>query len=259
MTSLLSSGTAAAKNALGRLREMGGTLLDWVYPPHCVHCGAPLAASGRRLLCADCEVKLEESRITGAICSTCGMPLPGGADDADCGLCRQGAQTFDVGRSLFGYAGPAGALVRCFKYRGAYHLGAAVVEDFVEKDWLPEDIGSVDCAVPVPLHPRRRRERGYDQARLLAEAFCRKWRWDIRSRAIRRTRYTEQQTGQNRRDRWLNVNGAFDARRRDVEGLHILLIDDVMTTGATASACAAAVGKAGAERVSVLTLTRAGH
>ncbi len=103
------------------------------------------------------------------------------------------------------------------------------------------------------------RERGYDQALLLAEAFCRKWGWPVRPRAVRRTRYTESQTGQNRHHRWLNVDGAFDARECIVDGEHVLLIDDVMTTGATASACAAAVRRAGAERVSVLTLTRAGH
>jgi len=253
------AGLDAAAGALERVKRVGGVVLDWLYPPHCVHCGAVLAETGRRVLCPDCVLDLEESRLAGPVCSTCGVPLPGGPGDVDCGLCRQGAQTFDVGRSLFSYDGPAGSVVRSFKYRGAYYLGEALVEDYVRDGWLPDEISDVDCAVPVPLHVRRRRERGYDQARLLAEAFGRKWGWPVRPQAARRTRYTESQTGQGRHHRWLNVDGAFDAREREVEGKHVLLIDDVMTTGATASACAAAVRRAGAERVSVLTLTRAGH
>jgi ComF family protein len=245
-----------ALSALERAQELGRAVLDWVYPPHCVHCGRPLAPADRRILCADCEDDLRGSRIVEPFCSTCGVPLPGGDE---CGLCRQGAQTFDVGRSLFRYSGPVGALIRSFKYEGAYHLGAEVVDRFVQPDWLPEDIGDVDCAAPVPLHPRRRRERGYDQAKLLAEAFCGQWGWPLQDGALRRTRYTESQTGHNRRDRWLNVHGAFQARSGAVEGRHVLLIDDVMTTGATASACAAAVRQAGGEKVSVLTLTRAGQ
>ena len=129
LTTSVTAGLGAAAAAVERTAGLGSAVLDWIYPPHCVHCGTPLAPAGRRILCAGCEDELRESRIVEPFCCTCGVPLPGGDE---CGLCRQGAQTFDAGRSLFSYAGPAGAIVRSYKYRGDYHLGQQVVERFVE-------------------------------------------------------------------------------------------------------------------------------
>ena len=232
-------------------------LLDWVYPPHCVHCGEPVAEEGGHVLCSECRSELAGLRVLEPRCRRCGMPFPSSAKGDQCGVCSKGAQTFHVARSIFNYEEPVTSVVQEFKYRGGYYLADAVVENLVEKDWLPEDIRDIDCMVPIPLHPRRRRERGYDQALMVAEAFSRQWGWPLVTGAVRRTRYTEQQVGKGPRHRWINVDGAFDAEPGPVEERHVLLADDVMTTGATASACASALYRAGAKKVSVLTLARA--
>jgi len=112
-----------------------------------------------------------------------------------------------------------------------------------------------DCLAPIPLHPQRLRERGYDQARLLADAAAKRFRLPV-APLLTRTRHTGQQVGRDRKARERNVRGAFAASEH-ARGLRVCLIDDVMTTGATAAAAAEALLLAGAARVEVRTLARA--
>jgi ComF family protein len=171
--------------------------------------------------------------------------------------CHARDPDFDVARAVFSYEGPVVPLIKAFKFEGEYFLGPLLLKDAFASGWMPVELKDVDVVAPVPLHPRRERERGYDQAALLAGSLARALGVPARRRALRRVRYTDQQALLPSRARWENVRGAFEPGPHAVEGLKVLLVDDVMTTGATASECARVLKKAGAAGVSVLTLARA--
>jgi len=233
-------------------------VLDWFYPRHCCHCGRPVRSRRHRLLCAACSRQLSAARIEGAVCAICGLPLAVPVQAGTrCVRCRTERLHFDAARALFRYGGPAGSLVRGFKFEGEFFIGPLLMDEAVRRGWLPPELGRADAVLPVPLHPRRRRQRGYDQAMLLARALARRLRTELLSGALVRRRYTAQQASLAAVQRWDNVRGAFAVTRPErVRGRHLLLVDDVMTTGATADECARALKRAGARRVSVLTLTR---
>jgi len=113
-----------------------------------------------------------------------------------------------------------------------------------------------DCLVPVPLHPVRFRERGFNQAEQLCRNLSRKTGLNVESRAVKRTRVTQTQTRLSRSERLGNMRGAFEPHKVKLNGRRVVLVDDVLTTGATASDCARACIKAGAARVGVWTLAR---
>ncbi len=172
-----------------------------------------------------------------------------------CGLCRRGATEFDWGRGYGAYESTLRHLIHLLKYDGmeplARPLGARLAA------LLPR-AGRVDLIVPVPLHGRRRRARGFNQAELLAAELSRASSVRCDAGALRRDRPTETQTGLTHRQRRLNVQGAFCVRKpQAVAGRHVALVDDVITTGATVAACARVLKDAGAERVVVLALARA--
>ncbi len=241
-----------------RVLRAADSVLDWFYPPRCYHCEAVLTGSGSRILCPACYRELAASRISRPLCSICGQRLE--ADDVSealCLNCRMRKPHFDLARALFTYAGPADSLIKAFKFHGDFFLGPLLLGRAIEMGWTPEDIQAIDAVAPVPLHPWRRRERGYDQGVLLARTLARQAGWPLRARALRRIRYTSQQARLGPQQRRKNVRGAFEARaKKEPAGGHVLLVDDVMTTGATASECARMLKKSGAARVSVLTLAR---
>jgi ComF family protein len=187
------------------------------------------------------------------------MPLAAEPDaDLLCLACRVERRHFERARALFTYAGPAVSLVRCFKFEGEFFLGERLLRAALRREWLPHDLEGADLIVPVPLHRRRRQERGYDQALLLARPLAAHLGCRLERRALVRSRYTSQQALLPRSRRWDNVRGAFAVKRpARVDGRSVLLVDDVMTTGMTADACAATLRRAGAGRVQVFTLTRA--
>jgi ComF family protein len=152
------------------------------------------------------------------------------------------------------YGAQVAVALRNIKYRGAAHacgpLGRLLTP-------LLRTGGPVDLVVPVPLHPRRLRERGYNQAALLARAAIRGTGLEICFRALRRERWTDSQAALGRAARQENLRGAFAGNRSVVSGGRILLVDDVLTTGATGIACSDALLEAGAREVQVVTVARA--
>jgi ComF family protein len=205
--------------------------------PVCAAClkdPAPLAAE---FFCLNCRTPFLNS-----------FPL----DSAGrCMLCRTGQRGFDDAFCYGAYEGTLRRLIHLFKYNGmrrlAQPLGALLA------DALPRD-RQFDLVTAVPLHWRRRWQRGFNQAALLAKQIARARHIPARN-VLRRGSATRAQAGLSNSQRRENVSGAFRARRR-LNGLRILVVDDVMTTGATASACARALKKAGAKSVSVLALAR---
>lgn len=173
-------------------------------------------------------------------------------EDGRCRLCRSGARAFDFAYSFGAYEGVLRQLIHLFKYAGMRPLARPLGAHLARA--LPRE--AFDAVVPVPLHWWKRWRRGFNQSELLARAIARRCGLPLRL-AVRRRRPTRVQAGLSNSARRANVSGAFAVRRfRSVAGLRILLIDDVMTTGATASACAAALKRAGARYVTVLTLAR---
>lgn len=133
----------------------------------------------------------------------------------------------------------------------AEFLGERMAQEFIKH---PE-LTPIDWVVPVPLHPKKRRMRGYNQSQLLAESFCKRTGLSLRGEVLLRQRDTLSQAHLKRQERLINMLGAF-AALPDVKGKRILLIDDVATTGATLEGCAAALKQAGAKQVMAFTLAR---
>jgi competence protein ComFC len=189
-------------------------------------------------------------------CASCRMPFLNRFpldEDGRCRLCRSGAVGFDAVYSYGSFEGPLRELIHQFKYGGMKPL-AQPLADFLARA-LPRE-QQFDAVVPMPLHWRRQWERGFNQSDLLARATAKRCGIPM-VRAMRRVRPTKVQAGLSNAKRRENVSGAFRARRGAmVRGHRILLIDDVLTTGATASACARALKRAGAKSVTVLTLAR---
>ena len=258
------SGTTLLRSAVHGASCVAAGLLDWFYPPHCRQCGLPLSGRKDRLLCDHCHARLERTRIRPPVCDLCGLPMD--LDPArglpTCLRCGAGRPHFDRARSLFAYSGPAMSLIVDLKFHGAFYLADWFVRRASSTGWLGEAaaaLGSarpVDVVAPVPLHPRRRHERGYDQALLIARSLAPQVNAPLCAGALRRLRYTEPQTRLTAARRWKNVRGAFACGEADWVGRHVLLVDDVMTTGATASECARVLKRGGAAMVSVLTLAR---
>lgn len=175
-----------------------------------------------------------------------------------CALCRRGALGFDAAYSFGFYENELRKLIQVFKYGRIPPLSAPLGRLLVRA--LPRE-QNFDVIVPMPLHWRKRWQRGFNQAELLAREIGRRTHIPLRP-ALRRIRNTASQAGLTSAKRRRNVSGAFQASRRArtrgwLDGRSVLLIDDVMTTGATAASCARALKRAGARHVTLLTLARA--
>jgi competence protein ComFC len=171
-----------------------------------------------------------------------------------CALCRQGLRGFDAAYSYGSYEGRLREWIHLYKYGRVKTMERPLGELLLAA--LPRE-EQIDAVVAVPLHWRRRWQRGFNQADLLARRLARRCGWPV-VRALRRVRYTATQTGLSNTGRRSNVAAAFRVRQPGaIAGRPLLLIDDVMTTGSTATACASALRRAGAARVVLLTAARA--
>ena len=231
------------------------SLFDLLYPRTCAGCSGPVEKHDR-YLCWNCRAGI--SVIAPPYCSTCGNPVEGRIDHAYiCYHCADSTPHFDRARCATRYDGTIRNLIQDFKYNHALWLEddlAEILKSCVEVHYKVEEIDAVGC---VPLFPARQRARGFNQARLLAGALARSLRKPMLRRCLVRVRPTPTQTHLTARDRALNVKGAFEVRSpKAIEGKRLLIIDDVMTTGATLSECAHALKKAGAESVYMAALAR---
>ena len=170
-----------------------------------------------------------------------------------CALCRLGLNGFDQVYSFGAYEGVLRKLIHVFKFAGVRTLKRPLGSLLARA--LPRE-SSFDAIVPMPLHWRRRWQRGFNQSELLAREIGRKWSVPVCA-LVRRKKATAPQAGLTSAQRRKNVQGAFEVRKgKRLKGMRILLIDDVLTTGATASACARALKRAGAAHVTFLALAR---
>jgi ComF family protein len=227
-------------------------LLSVVFPSRCVSCGAAVARPTRGPLCETCWGALPRHRCR--LCR-CGLPLPGRA--SSCSRCRRGLNPIAAGASLGPYEGALRTAIHELKYRGRRRVAARLAEVLFASPEAAAVLAPGAVLVPVPLHPARRRARGFNQSALLAEALASRSGLSVAAEALVRRRDTATQTGLSAAARRANVRGAFAVRRRaQIEGRTVVLLDDVYTTGATALACAQALLAAGAREVRLLTLAR---
>ncbi len=239
-------------------RQWGRAALDLLYPVRCPGCllGLPPGTDAGEF-CHGCAGEFRP--IEAPFCQRCAEPFPGNIPgDFTCPNCsgREAAYDFAVCRMLS--RGPVREVVHRLKYEGlpVMRLPLAKLMQPALED--PRLGGGKWLLVPVPLHPRKRRERGYNQSAELAGTLSKLSGWPWRD-ALARTRYTDSQAGLDRAGRLKNLRGAFAVKRafaRQIEGCDVLLVDDVLTTGATAHECAATLKRHGARRVVVLTAAR---
>lgn len=231
---------------LGRARQLANSLLNVIFPPTCAGCRRVGA-----LLCDSCINEM--TWVDGPICARCGRSLTRPAPL--CPICRRRPLPLQQVRAPLLYAEPLTHVIHKMKYNGLFGL-ARPLADLMARGW-PAWQRPIDLLVPVPLHPKRAKERGYNQSTLLAQHLGRRRDLPVNDKALRRTRHTRPQVGLKADERLANVSGAFAATAAPVHGKHVLLIDDVYTTGATMSAAAEALLTVGATAVSGYCLARA--
>ncbi|WP_243442640.1 ComF family protein [Sandarakinorhabdus sp. AAP62] len=227
-------------------------VIDVVLPPRCPACGEIVDGDDR--FCAACFGQLQA--LGPPQCACCGIPLPHEGDiAAQCGACLGEPPPFQRARAPFTYGGPTRHLVLALKHGRRLHLARMMARAMLRVAGdLPEDA----VIVPVPSHALRLWQRGFNQAAEIARQLSRQSGRPLAVDALARIRATPSTKGLTRKARQKNVQGAFRVAHADqIKGRTVVLIDDVMTTGATVSACAAKLARAGARQVEVLTYARA--
>ena len=239
---------------------MLSSYLDLVFAPVCLGCDGPITAGDRvRLICRLCRVRLRP--LPAPHCGRCGAPLPrtGRAPGPVCGECGRWPPVIRAARSACLLYPPADRLVHQLKYRGWRALAEPMAERMAALSF-PRDVeAEARLVVPVPTTAERERQRGYNQAELLARAYARRTGRAL-LHALRRGGGATTQTVLQPAARGANVAGAFSVREGEapaLAGAHVLLVDDVLTTGATAVECARTLVATGARCVSVITFARA--
>jgi competence protein ComFC len=241
-------------NALARLDWLRA-FASLLYPPVCTICSADVGPD--EYLCDQCDDNL--IRIVPPFCEKCSEPFAGRISGPfSCANCAHRTIYFDAAVAAYRSRGLVRRVVLDFKYGRQIHLRHLVAR------WLEASLNDerlrgqkFDLIVPVPLHPARQRERGFNQAALIAEPLSARLSVPAQP-LLERIRYTTTQTAFDRAERMENLHGAFRLRKSaDVRGSHVLLIDDVLTTGSTLSECARILKDAGARNVFAATAARA--
>lgn len=209
--------------------------LDTIFPPKCVGCG-----QRGHWLCPACLRRVE--RLALPACGVCGQPADPAAPAHGCG--RAALVTISAAGV---YAGPLRQAVHALKYNGRHGVAATLATLLAPP--LAQLVREGDLLAPIPLHPARERERGYNQAAILASELRYLLPLDLATAALRRTRATADQVTLSGEQRVRNVRGAFAADSSIVKGRRVWLLDDVCTTGATLRAGAQALRAAGAREV----------
>lgn len=235
--------------------ELFQAAVSLLYPATCTICGKHVRAG--EYLCDECESKID--RIVPPFCERCSESFEGSINTVfTCANCAHRTIHFDAAVAAYRSRGIVREVIHEFKYNRQIHLRHLVAR------WLRAALDDqrlrdyqFDVIVSVPLHPARQRERGFNQASLLAELLSAQT--SIPSRPLlKRIRYTTTQTALDRSERIENLHNAFGLRKNaDVRGLRVLLIDDVLTTGSTLSECARVLKRAGAISVHAATAARA--
>jgi ComF family protein len=231
-------------------------ILDWLYPRNCPECQAPSDREGRHW-CWSCFRKIELFPLQGG-CEICGQRVEGNVMHSFvCDVCQTDKPHFDKARAAANFSGSLREQILAFKYQNALWMRqdlCDVLEGAV-KTYFP--IAQIDVVVPVPLYHVRKRERSFNQSAMLAEILAQRIDRRCDTKSLARIRETSTQTKLDKAHRRTNVAGAFQVKRPEwVAQRRVLLVDDVMTTGATLDECARVLKRAGARTVWAVTVAR---
>lgn len=237
-------------------------LIDIIYPPRCPICQRFLRKHGSTnengsiSFCPSCLADFH--RITSPLCPLCGSPFASLVEyDHPCEDCLRNRPFYETAAAPYLYEGPLMTAIHQFKYGEKSFLASSLgllLARFAE-EWAKDSSGVL--TMPVPLHPKRLRERGFNQSLLLARHVARQLETELDFFSLRRVRYTLPQTSLARKERQKNVRGAFRLEDlKAIRGKTILLVDDVATTGNTLNECARVLKKAGCKKVLCLVLAK---
>lgn len=244
-------------NLLSYVKQAPSIVLDALLPPRCPVCRARIIEHGH--LCGACWSALEP--IADPKCTRCSLPFAHESDDLVCGACISKPPDFDRAFTPVLYADKGRSLVLALKHGGLFAAAPAMARMMAGPVRSASNQG-YDMLVPVPLHHFRRLSRRFNQSQLLAAALGRELGLPSQTFGLVRTKATPSQGTLNRDKRFKNVRSAFSVSTKKSDffkGKHLLLVDDVLTTGATASACAKTLKKAGAMSVDVVAFARVGQ
>ncbi len=231
-------------------------LLQLLLPRACAACESLLGDHEEGIVCGRCWTRVPQLRYPR--CSRCGHPQPARGKCPACPLLPPFVRS---ARSYCWVPDPISSeMVSALKYDGWWEVAEAMAERLARLDWPPDVVAERAALVPVPLAATKQRARGYNQAERLASAVARRWQIPVWTDVLERTRATPSQTSLTPGERLANVHRAFscvDGAAAQLAGRHLILVDDVFTTGATLNACAAALFEAGARTLSYLTFGRA--
>lgn len=239
------------------MKEIVTGIADMILPPRCITCGVILAEHLPLPFCPQCTAGIRF--IRSPLCPRCGIPFTTPEkEDRLCGECLVTERPFALARAVGLYEETLLAAIHLFKYRGRIGIGkilGSIMADFAGGIWDRKDLSVV---MPVPLHRKRLRERGFNQSVILARAIAKRFDLPLDFWTLRREVFTKPQVGLGHEERSVNVRGAFIVRKRErTTGERILLVDDVYTTGSTLAECTGTLLHAGADSVAILTLARA--
>lgn len=232
---------------------------DVIFPPQCMGCAEILHPQNGKLFCPACKEKIRF--ITGSLCPVCGTTFSNSpAENHLCGNCLENKTYFSCARAVVSYETIILHAIHQFKYGNNISVGALLASFMADFSFPDVDFTDYSLIVPVPLHIKRLRQRGFNQSLILARALAKKWQIPVNFSLLKRHKFTETQTGMNKTERKQNIKGAFEVRdKENIAGKNIIIVDDVYTTGATVNECAKILIKAGAQKVTVLTLARVLH
>jgi ComF family protein len=246
---------------LKEVQTLGSKVLDFILPFRCPVSGELVDHRGG----LSPEIWSNLDFIPDSICQICGIPMPPAYDeieifdDIKCEQCADHPPSYDIARARLKYSETSRKLILKFKHGDQIHLVHSMLP-FLTQAATPF-LNESTLVLPVPLHPLRLLKRKYNQAAILGEAFAKKHNIPYQPDLLIRTKHTQPQTG-NRVNRKTNVKDAFSINPRNktsLAGQHIILVDDVFTTGSTVNACAKILKANGADKVFVLSVTRVHH
>ena len=231
------------------LRDLWSGVLDLIYPPHCLVCKGP----GNDYLCAECVEKIDI--IQPPCCRKCGVPCD--PTVYICAECREREYYFEFARSVGIYENELRDAIHALKF-ACQELMARPLGELMARCYATSGLpGKVDVAVPIPIHRSRLVERGFNQSAEIARVLCKRISLPLQTGALVKTRKTRDQVNLPEDQRFTNLEGAFAVPDpHPIAGKRVLIIDDVLTTGATANEAAKTLRSAGASAVYAYTLAR---
>jgi len=223
-----------------------------LYSPRCLLCG--ITGHDGMDLCVHCHQSLP---FNYEACTVCALPLPPGTPDgAVCGHCQKKTPHYDQVLSVFSYQYPVIWLIQQLKFNEKLVHARLLGDLLVNSDCIDRIVGDDVCLLPVPLFKKRLRQRGFNQSIELARALSKKMDWPMELQRVQRVRETSAQTGLDAKERQKNIRGAFEVLE-PLPYKHVLIVDDVVTTGSTVNELSRVLKKSGVERITVLSLARA--